>query len=136
VVNCCECGNEPPSSIKCGECSLFPSWSGQGLISTPGRMLFLYHERQLSYLNTGTRFDPRGLSLSGFAPSASVFSRQRHSAVLHTYISFNSHRRYIIVVKLTALLNNTHTPNYYFDGYFLLKQAGWFLSCSLRAVLG
>jgi len=24
----CECGNEPPSSIKCGECSLFPSWSG------------------------------------------------------------------------------------------------------------
>jgi len=24
MVDCCECGNEPPSSIKCGECSLFP----------------------------------------------------------------------------------------------------------------
>ena len=23
MVDSCECGNEPPSSIKCGECSLF-----------------------------------------------------------------------------------------------------------------
>jgi len=28
VVGCCGWGNEPPSSIKCGECSLFASWSG------------------------------------------------------------------------------------------------------------
>ena len=28
VVDSCGCGNEPQSSIKCGECSLFPSWSG------------------------------------------------------------------------------------------------------------
>jgi len=28
VVDCCECGNEPPISLKFGECSLFPSWLG------------------------------------------------------------------------------------------------------------
>jgi len=27
-VELCELGNEPPSSIKCRECSLFRSWSG------------------------------------------------------------------------------------------------------------
>jgi len=27
VVDSCEYGNKPPSSIKCGECSLFPSWA-------------------------------------------------------------------------------------------------------------
>ena len=33
MVYSCEFGNEPPSSIECGECSLFPCWSG--LIGTP-----------------------------------------------------------------------------------------------------
>jgi len=28
MVDSYECGNEPPSSIKCGEYSLFSSWSG------------------------------------------------------------------------------------------------------------
>jgi len=28
VVGSCECGNELPSSVKYGECSLFPCWSG------------------------------------------------------------------------------------------------------------
>ena len=28
MVDRCECGNEPPSSIKCWECSLFPSLLG------------------------------------------------------------------------------------------------------------
>ena len=76
------------------------------------RMLCLYHERQLSLLNAGPGSIPGqllGLSLSGFAPSASIFACQRHSPVLYTYISFSSHRHNIIVLKLPALLNNTHT---------------------------
>ena len=28
VVDSCKCGNEPPSPIKCRECSMFPPWSG------------------------------------------------------------------------------------------------------------
>jgi len=35
VVDSCECGNEPQSSIKCGECSLFPPWSGTKDLSAP-----------------------------------------------------------------------------------------------------
>jgi len=27
-MDTCECDKELPSSIKCRECSLFPSWSG------------------------------------------------------------------------------------------------------------
>jgi len=30
-VDSCECGNEPPGSIICGECSLFPDQKGNKL---------------------------------------------------------------------------------------------------------
>ena len=31
MLDSCECGNEPPSFIKCGKCSMFPSWSAKDL---------------------------------------------------------------------------------------------------------
>ena len=31
MVDCCECGNEPQSSIKCEECSLFLSGRAKDL---------------------------------------------------------------------------------------------------------
>jgi len=58
VVDCCECGNEPPSSIKCGECSLFPSWSRQGLVIAPVNKVvrflhcghYMYHQLNIQQL--------------------------------------------------------------------------------------